>query len=1353
MPAVTSSPTSDVSAGGWTATPLWQKIDEAAVDTSDYVSSSASLSTDTFEVQLASLSNIDVTLPQVVQYYIGKSGEGVVDFFVQLLDGTSIVAEWTIPNVGLGWAGRESYLTPTERGAIADHTDLRLRFTVIKPILRDLFLSDDAGPISAVRTVEPTGGLVSFTNTADWYIQNRWLRSMGQVTPTWGNMKALWPAVTRTTGYALAAHVAVGDRNQDFAFGFATGTGVADPRTNGLAWIMQEGFLEISEPSRNVRLGGAGTGGFEVRPTEHLPVIALNQKGAVYLLSSYDDGDGSPALGRLYPRPFAKYPKATVLWRNDSDTTATLYPLISSYDRLGMHTSYKDLRVVKVDAWSAADFIATHVERFDSNITLGAGNGWTVPEGTWTSSSGTLGMTGGTFRRRAYKNFGLVGNGFWRAKVTMDSTDTTKEVGFVFRVVDNNNFVFFTIGNGNVSIHYFNNGNYMWALYNNPSPVTLVAGATYDCCVCTDGDYWRVWVNGAEPGPGWVTIADVYENGTGFGPYAGAATDARWDDFVCDPLEVDLPLEIRAGSVPKEWHVGDVVFEDNFVDTNGVSLVAHTPDVGGVNWTEPSSTWTIQSNRATGGSFALVDTGTADHEIEGTIILPSSATTVRAGWIMRWQDVNNNVYFRLFKDAGQPGTDEIEVLGNTNGVALDIMKVQFPPYFTSNQSVHVRAQIKGNVLRLWLDGQPVLTHITEVMTGMCGMYREVGVDTGAIFENFIVREIHDDTEKPLYVFRDTFPTDDAAPIADPRTAVPGPATIDFTGPSFWSIRDGYLIGGGQGGSGVWGNSKAVLPSVIRQAGRTMTAHTYIIDRAGPFTFGYASGAGVTDPRTDGQSHVFENGAHRVSVPSKTVNLTSAGDPFDVRTMEYQTTVALNTRGALYLLSAFDEGDNTPALGRVIPRPIAKFPKATIMWRDDAAASTTTPLYPTISALEYPHRFRDLRVMDVGEWMVPDFGAIFVDRFDTNGSLDARYTTSGTWTKASGKVGVSGGSGVATFNAGTPDGWFRCKMTIAAGGITNSGFRYKHVDNNNFGVIEVGGAGSIRFHKVVAGSYAGMDFTYPYTFNTGQTYEFAVQSIGNNAHLYIDGNDLGQFTIDAAIAAGTIFGISSDVTTTATWDDLIFDPLEIDLPTEFLDGSAPTEWEVGDVLLEDGFVDTNGTSLDAHTPDVVGAAGWVEQSSNWEIQSNRAVRSGTGDAHALYDTGTDDHEVEGTIYTSDTSVFHAGYIMRWESTADHLMFRLFRHVAGQPGTDEIEVIEAIAGSGLIRLKVQFPGPYFVNNTPYHVRAQVKGDVLRIWLDGQPVISYVCNTMTGVVGIYRGTDDTGATFDNIIVREIL
>jgi hypothetical protein len=734
-------PTGDVSVGGWTTTPLYQKIDEVTASIADFVTSVDNPTSDAFEVNLTSLSGVDPNGVQTVEYILATADSTTLDTIVTLLEGTTIIASWLHEDVPNAWTLYSSELSTEQRAAITDYTNLRLRFTAFEPIFRDRFLTDDASPIASSRAAEPGPSTVSFTNTSDWYIKNDWLRSMGQSSPTWGNMKALWSGITRTTGHALIAHVAVGDRNQDFAVGFASGTGVANARVDGHAWVMQEGFLEVSEPTRNVRLGGSGDNGYEVRPTEHLPVIALNNKGAVYLLSSYDDGDGSPALGRLYPRPFAKYPKATVLWRNDSDTTATLYPLISSYDRLGQHNAYKDVRLVSVSDWSSVDFISTHVERFDTNFTLGSGTGWTIGEGTWASSSGTLGMTGGSFRRRAYKNFGLVGNGFWRCKVTLDSTDTTKEVGFVFRVVDNNNFVYFTLGNGNVTIHYFNSGNYMWALYNNPSPVTLVAGQTYDCCVCTDGDYWRVWVNGQEPGPGWVTITDVYESGTGFGPYAGAATDARWDDFVCDPLEVDLPPEIRAGSVPNEWVVGETVFEDTFTDVNGTSLDFHDPTMGTEFWSELGGTWTIQSNRASGGSFAIIDTGTTNHEVEGDIILPSSVTTVRAGWIMRWVDVNNNVYFRLFKDAGQPGTDEIEVLGVTGGVTLDIMKVQFPSYFTSNQTVHVKAQIKDDTLRVWMDGQPVLTHITEVMTGNCGMYREVGVDDGSVFDNFIVRAI------------------------------------------------------------------------------------------------------------------------------------------------------------------------------------------------------------------------------------------------------------------------------------------------------------------------------------------------------------------------------------------------------------------------------------------------------------------------------------------------------------------------------------------------------------------------------------------------------------------------------------
>ena len=71
-----------------------------------------------------------------------------------------------------------------------------------------------------------------------------------------------------------------------------------------------------------------------------------------------------------------------------------------------------------------------------------------------------------------------------------------------------------------------------------------------------------------------------------------------------------------------------------------------------------------------------------------------------------------------------------------------------------------------------------------------------------------------------------------------------------------------------------------------------------------------------------------------------------------------------------------------------------------------------------------------------------------------------------------------------------------------------------------------------------------------------------------------------------------------------------------------------------IVVQDTFTDTNGTSLDAHTPDVVVSGGWTEQAGNWQITSNKAVISSSTIARATIESGEADCVIAVTV-TSNT----------------------------------------------------------------------------------------------------------------------
>jgi hypothetical protein len=122
-------PDSDVSAGSWTATPLWSKIDEVSADDADFVTSSTG--TSTCEAGLSNVADPAVSTGHVVRYRYqrGAGGSGTdVDLRVRLLQGTTQIGSWSHNNIGAGFTTAAQTLTGPQADAITDYSDLRLEF-------------------------------------------------------------------------------------------------------------------------------------------------------------------------------------------------------------------------------------------------------------------------------------------------------------------------------------------------------------------------------------------------------------------------------------------------------------------------------------------------------------------------------------------------------------------------------------------------------------------------------------------------------------------------------------------------------------------------------------------------------------------------------------------------------------------------------------------------------------------------------------------------------------------------------------------------------------------------------------------------------------------------------------------------------------------------------------------------------------------------------------------------------------------------------------------------------------------------------------------------------------------------
>ena len=127
-PVVTAQfarPTSDVSAGTWTASTgsdLFAMLDETAADDGDYITTT---SYSTCEVALSSLTDPAVSTGHVVRYRISATGGGII---VRLRQGTTTIASWTHNPAPASLTTYAQTLSGGEADSITSYAALKLQF-------------------------------------------------------------------------------------------------------------------------------------------------------------------------------------------------------------------------------------------------------------------------------------------------------------------------------------------------------------------------------------------------------------------------------------------------------------------------------------------------------------------------------------------------------------------------------------------------------------------------------------------------------------------------------------------------------------------------------------------------------------------------------------------------------------------------------------------------------------------------------------------------------------------------------------------------------------------------------------------------------------------------------------------------------------------------------------------------------------------------------------------------------------------------------------------------------------------------------------------------------------------------
>lgn len=639
----------------------------------------------------------------------------------------------------------------------------------------------------------------------------------------------------------------------------------------------------------------------------------------------------------------------------------------------------------------------------------------------------------------------------------------------------------------------------------------------------------------------------------------------------------------------------------------------------------------------------------------------------------------------------------------------------------------------------------------------------------------------------IYLMRDQFLTDKTAGTLNDTVAEPIPGirgVTDVENKLF--ILDDRLRGGGQD-TPVWGQSKmawqdAHYGGFARVIGRTLVGLLLPEDTivSADIAFGFASALTITDPRTDGLGFLTEDGGELdVIVPGVKVKL-RGDDQWNLRPMQYLIGITLNDVGAYWWISTF--GTATSAI-KMTASAIPQYPLASIIWVDRSDISAA--LFPYVQyygkimgpATGYPNgnSLEDVRLMDVSAWAVADVLAVFSDRFTR---ADSALTPGNSWTVSANSVwGISSSqlyfvsrSAVAQHSCvhesglAAGNGIFTWDWTAPPAGAPCFFLYWRFVDVNNWFRITNGAGGSNTFR--IQRNLAGVQNEYlltAYTWTPGTTYHFTAYvdddrlvAAVNNVILYnVETAVLGQLTTATKMGVGEWAApIAGE-----RWDNIAAYPLQTTLPSVFSYGKIPTILTGGAVLAQDSFTGINGTLLTAHTPDAGPA--WQLPFTNWAIQGNRAdpVLDLALATFAVQDLGVTDAECSVTCYVvAGATQCFPGIVGRFVDV-NHFIGARLCWASYAPTAHEVEMNYTDGGAGDVYHKINL-GTYYTAGSTHTLKMQFKGDLIQVFLDGEPVISFYVpagapnGTKFGLQSDYNGVlrDQEGHTFDSWIVRTL-
>lgn len=132
MPVQYARPTSDISTGGWTPTPLYAQLDETVATTTETIKSLAGAATDTAEVALSLTTDPNLATGHVIRVMHRKDAPGgtsQINMTYILRQGPSVeIQRWEFTNISYDWTVETLTLGVTETDAISAYGSLRLRW-------------------------------------------------------------------------------------------------------------------------------------------------------------------------------------------------------------------------------------------------------------------------------------------------------------------------------------------------------------------------------------------------------------------------------------------------------------------------------------------------------------------------------------------------------------------------------------------------------------------------------------------------------------------------------------------------------------------------------------------------------------------------------------------------------------------------------------------------------------------------------------------------------------------------------------------------------------------------------------------------------------------------------------------------------------------------------------------------------------------------------------------------------------------------------------------------------------------------------------------------------------------------